>query len=226
MTCGQIEELLAAFALGALDVGEEASARAHLSICRRHDAELAEMAGVAATLALAVEEREPPLALRVRLIEAFEAEVSAQRRWPAPQAAILRPRRWFARPQFVYLAAAAVLVLAVVGLATWAAVLQLDGGQATIEAEFHGGGTGTLVYRHDDRTVELTLELPQPPAGRVYQAWGLFEQGPASLGIVPGTMVTEFNADLRDATAVAISIEPEGGSEQPTTEPLLVAELD
>jgi len=39
-------------------------------------------------------------------------------------------------------------------------------------------------------------------------------------------MVASFEADLADATAVAVSMEPPGGSEQPTTEPLLVAELD
>lgn len=67
--------------------------------------------------------------------------------------------------------------------------------------------------------------MREPPAGRAYQAWGIFEDGPLSLGVVWATGAIAFRADLTDASAVAITEEPAGGSPQPTSDPLVVAEL-
>ena len=220
MTCEEVDELLAAYSVAALSSEETEQVRAHLATCRRHDEALASLQAVAERLPLAAAEREPPPELRSRLLEAFD--VGAAR----PRAGL----RWAARPRagLAYLAAAAVLVLAVGGLATWNVILQSNGGgEATVSAELVSeSGRGRIVYLENSNIAVLDLDLPEPPAGRTYQAWGIYENGPVSLGLVPSQGVVAVSAELSDASAVAISEEPEGGSLQPTTEPLAVAELE
>ena len=230
MICDEANELLAAYSLSALPPEELAAVRRHLATCQRHDEALAELQAVAERLPLSAEEREPPPQLRARILEAFDAEAAA--RSPARPAAVragVAPGRRLMRerPAFAYLVAAALLV-AVVGVATWNVVLQVGGDEeSAVVASFVGeSGQGQLVYLQDDRIAFINLELPEPPAGRVYQAWGIYQGGAVSLGLLPSQGVAAFSADLSEASAVAVSEEPEGGSAQPTTEPLLVAELD
>jgi len=67
--------------------------------------------------------------------------------------------------------------------------------------------------------------MPPLSGGRVYQAWKLVDGTPHSLGVVSATGVTAVPAELGHASAIAISVEPPGGSTAPTTAPVLVAEL-
>ena len=64
----------------------------------------------------------------------------------------------------------------------------------------------------------VTEDLPEPPAGKVYQLW---LQTPSEdmvpAGLMPAggsTALLDGNAD--DAIGVGVSLEPAGGSEQPT----------
>jgi anti-sigma-K factor RskA len=217
MNCDAIDELLAAYALEALSPIEAQAVRAHLASCRRHDEALAAHRSVAGRLALAVEEREPPPALRARLLDAFDDERARRTAGPARLVALRR--------RFAPLAAAAVLVLAVAGLLTWNLILQLDGdGDRAVTVEFEGGA-GRLVYVPDAGVAVMELSLPEPPPARDYQAWGIIDGVPVSLGIVPHSGAVALEANLAGATAVAISEEPAGGSGEPTTEPFLVAPL-
>jgi anti-sigma-K factor RskA len=220
MSCDEIDELLAAYSLGALTAEETAGVDGHLAACRRHDAELAGLRAVVARLPLAADERDVPPGLRARLLASLDEPVPRQER------VLPFPRR-FAPAPAGFLAAAAVLVLAVIGLLAWNITLQTGrDGDGPMVAQLHGDvGRGSLVYFADEQLGVLRLELPPLPPDSVYQAWGIHESGPASLGLVPEDGSVAFEADLSDASAVAISVEPQGGSEQPTTEPLLIAEL-
>ena len=228
MNCEAIDEALGAYALDALSTDETLEVRAHLETCRRHDEALAGLRDVATRLPSAAAEREPPRALRGRLLDAFDAEVAAQdapRRIETARAGV----RWsLPRPSFVY-AAAAALVLAVAGLLSWNLALQFGGDgapQATVTIDFSGAaGSGRVVYVPEEHAGIMEVDLQEPPEGRTYQAWAVYEGGPVSLGTMPWQGVAAFQADLSDASAVAISEEPVGGSEQPTSDPLVVAEL-
>ena len=228
MSCEEANELLASYALSALESDEVAAVQQHLAGCRRHDEALADLQAVVERLPLAVEEREPPPELRARLLQAFDAEVATSQASRPPTARQSAPPRrlWALKPSFGYLAAAA-LALVVLGLSAWNVALQLSGdGDATMVTQFVGAaGGGQVLYLEDDRIVVLTIELPEPPVGRVYQAWGIYESGPVSLGLVPSQGVTAIRANLADASAIAISEEPTGGSLQPTTDPLVVAQF-
>ncbi len=228
MTCEEIDEALAAYVVSALDAQETIDVCGHLNTCRRHDGLLAMLLASVEALPLAVPERDPPASLRARILTAFDTEVAG--RQPAAPAAVTRlPRtpRWHRpRPALAWLAAAALL-LAVAGLATWNAVLLLGGEEEpTLVARFAGtSGSGQVVYLEDEHLALLSVDLPAPPAGHVYQAWGMQETGPVSIGFLPNHGAAVLDADLSGANAVAISVEPEGGSPQPTTEPVLVAKL-
>jgi anti-sigma-K factor RskA len=226
MNCEQLDELLAAYALSALDPDEAERARLHLTECRRHDEALAGLQAVAQRLPLIADEREPSPELRARLLVAFDVEAGNDA--PAvitPRSASARPVL-MARPRFAYLAAA-ILVLAVVGLLAWNLTLQLGGSShPTLSATLAGAaGKGELVYSRADQVGVLNLDLPALPPGRAYQVWKIEATGAVSLGLVSDNGVAGFRADLSQATAVAVTEEPAGGSEQPTAAPLLVAQL-
>jgi len=221
VNCDTIDEALAAFGIGALEEEDAAGVRDHLAGCRRHDATLAELEAVASRLTLAPEEREPPARLRARLLARFDAEAGRR-----SEGKVVRPAIWSGLPRPA-LAIAALLLIAI-GLATWNVVLQAGGdGDGAARFAFAGEtGSGELLHLADEGLIVLDLDLPPSPAGRVYQVWGVHETQAVSLGFVRDNAPTALVADLEGALAVAISVEPEGGSEQPTTDPLLVAEFD
>jgi anti-sigma-K factor RskA len=73
--------------------------------------------------------------------------------------------------------------------------------------------------------------LPTPPAGKVYQAWTLARGAKAvapSSTFSPdasGVAFVAVPADARNLVAVAISVEPAGGSKAPTTKPIALVTL-
>jgi anti-sigma-K factor RskA len=229
MNCEQVEELLAAFSIDALPPDEMAAVRDHLQGCRLHDEALAGLGEVAGLLPLAVEEREPPPALRSRLLDAFDADVAARRQQPVQISEARERRRWWqVSPAFAYGAAAALLIIAI-GLAAWNIALQAgddDGAQATVVAFEGGPGTGDVRYLPDEEIALIDVELPELEADQAYQAWMIDDETPASMGLIDADGVTAVEADLSDQDIVAITIEPAGGSSQPTTNPFLTASLE
>jgi anti-sigma-K factor RskA len=83
-----------------------------------------------------------------------------------------------------------------------------------------------VIYLPDDDVVVLDVNLPDAPPNSVYQAWQISDGQPVSLGLLEANQgATAFAANLGNATAVAISVEPPGGSQAPTTTPILVSEF-
>ncbi|CAM3958407.1 anti-sigma factor domain-containing protein [Deinococcus marmoris] len=78
------------------------------------------------------------------------------------------------------------------------------------------------VVRLRDGTAFLYLSAA-PPQGQVYQLWKIEGQTPVSLGVIDGQ--GQLVQDAPDGLTLAVSVEPPGGSEQPTTTPILVQQL-
>ena len=89
---------------------------------------------------------------------------------------------------------------------------------------------GTVVTRGPHLYLALAA-LPALPRGKVYETWTLARGAKAmapSVTFVPnqsGITLVPLPEDATDLTAVALSVEPEGGSRQPTTKPAFVQPL-
>lgn len=93
-----------------------------------------------------------------------------------------------------------------------------------------GGGPGVQFFWNakQGRAVAHVFGLPSAPAGRDYQIWALVDGKPVSLAVFDSdadghALVEDFTlpASTAGVSAVLISLEPTGGSPQPTTAPFL-----
>lgn len=127
LTCEEVRELTPLLALNALDVDEQDVVEDHLAGCIGCQHELAAYAEVAAQLALALPQIEPPAELKARVL----GQARRPRTIPAPPLAgngirrsfWQRPRMQQFRTTLTSLVAAAALVVAA-GSAYWALSLQ------------------------------------------------------------------------------------------------------
>jgi anti-sigma-K factor RskA len=75
-------------------------------------------------------------------------------------------------------------------------------------------------------------KLPEPPPGHVYQAWTLMQGAKTvapSITFVPnksGVAVVALPEPTKNLAALALSVEPNGGSRVPTTKPLFFLSLE
>ncbi|HEY7270148.1 MAG TPA: anti-sigma factor, partial [Dehalococcoidia bacterium] len=129
------------------------------------------------------------------------------------------------RPQVGY-ALAAGLAVAVIGLAAWNLALSSNSDSVTVTTTQQGSMTLKVSYFHDQQVAVMDVTMPALPANQTYQAWMIDASGkPVSMGLMSNQGSFAFHTDLSDAKAIAISVEPQGGSPQPTTTPVLVQEL-
>ena len=71
--------------------------------------------------------------------------------------------------------------------------------------------------------------MAAPPAGKVFELWLQDEAGtmlPAGLMSTAGDNKVLLEGDAAKATGVGITVEPEGGSPEPTTEPIALFDLE
>jgi anti-sigma-K factor RskA len=251
MNCAQAEELLGAYALDALPPEEAREFRAHIATCREHADKAAGLRNGALALAESVEPVAAPLALRARILDAAarEPQVSAAAgagTVPASFSDGVRRRDerramrtpWFA-PNAWTAIAAAVAALAI-GLGAWA----LSSNNADDDAQrfasaapsisdlkdTSGARIGTVVYFKDEHKAAVVMDdLPDPGAGKTYQLWAIEGGAPVSIGVMDegasGRQVRVVNIDAEKSEALAITIEPAGGSDQPTSQPIYSVEI-
>ncbi|PZG22018.1 hypothetical protein C1J01_05285 [Nonomuraea aridisoli] len=100
----------------------------------------------------------------------------------------------------------------------------------TVRRPVTSGGTGTVVIsRARGRMVFASSDLPELPAGRTYELWFMGPDGPRPAGLLGGSAEETTTSVLLTARPgdghVALTVEPAGGSDSPTTPPLLLAAL-
>jgi anti-sigma-K factor RskA len=222
---------LAAYSLGSLEAEENDAMEGHLQDCQRCRDELRWLQPAIDLLPESVPQIEPPPGLRARLmaeVRSDAAEVPAPaergRERSAPRLSFAGIRRFFLRPA-VALTCVALLGAAVAGYG-------LGGGgeesRTTTTVAKSGGVQATLERSGDSGTLELA-GLRQAPPGRVYQAW--VQKGnriePSSLFDVrrDGSADTAMPHQLDGADMVMVSLEPQGGSRQPTSAPIITVSL-
>jgi anti-sigma-K factor RskA len=227
MICEEVEELAGAYALGALPPDDMRDVEEHVLTCSKHP-EIAELSAVASSLALASPEAEPPPALRARIMDVVREEGR-----PAPAAA---PRLSILdRLRRLKLELAAPYALAgALAIALLVVVLTNDGGSSE-----PGASVITLTGEGEARAVVHVLEdgiITVEAAGlqslsddQTYQVWAITDDGPSSLGLLgtapDGEALGAMRSDLGGVESLAVTIEPAGGSAQPTSAPVLEAEV-
>jgi anti-sigma-K factor RskA len=254
MSSPDAHTLTGAYALDALDEVERRQFQAHLARCPDCAREVDELRATAARLGVAAAEQ-PPESLRLRVMAQVastrQEPLPATRAAPSRARHATGHAGWPLRltAAAAALAAAAAVVLGVVSVRT---AQQRDGVQAQLaqmQADYapvaqlasapdarggsgagvHGGTAFVLASHQLNRAVLLVSGLPAPPAGGTYQAWLIGEGHSRSVGLVPPTTPAragplEFGG-LAGAAKVGLTIEPAGGSPQPTTTPVVLFDL-
>jgi anti-sigma-K factor RskA len=163
------------------------------------------------------------------------APVSAAPPASGPAARAARPR-WFLRPVVLAAAAAVAAVLFVGGLGFDRILTpepqgnpQLTAliGAADVQsqrAQVAGGGTATVYSSAHLAESAIVLDgVAQPSDGRVLQVWRLSGGTATSIGLYrassAGYLLTQHA--LAPLDRLAVTVEPAGGSKQPTTRPLV-----
>lgn len=224
------QELLGAYALGALPADERATLDEHLASCPACRQELRSLLAAARTLALSVDERAPSPSLRERirsaaLEERERAAPIAGRELPprASRIAMLRERR-----QLIPWLAAAVFLLFSVAMLVWNLQLRQEIESIALQPAAAPQAHGQVVYLRDWNIMLITVEdLPPLQPGQVYQVWLIEGDRPLSAGVFDqpdGRFAVA--ADITDYSAIAITIEQGPlGNPAPTSEPIVIAEL-
>ncbi|MBV9232842.1 MAG: anti-sigma factor [Candidatus Eremiobacteraeota bacterium] len=95
----------------------------------------------------------------------------------------------------------------------------------THDRRYEIGNGEVIAYR--GRLYLAMHALPQPPRGRIYQAWTLAKASnrrnaaPVFLPDARGVAFVLLPVDARTTTEVSVTLEPEGGSREPTSKPLM-----
>jgi anti-sigma-K factor RskA len=98
-----------------------------------------------------------------------------------------------------------------------------DPSAVLVHGDVAGGGTATAVLTDDDALFSAT-GLPALADGKVYQLWVVNGDEAASAGVLSadGGSVRRLADDFSSGDALAMTVEPAGGSAQPTTTPVVV----
>ncbi|MEV1010805.1 anti-sigma factor [Streptomyces sp. NPDC049881] len=242
----ELHTLGGAYALDAVLPAERERFEGHLERCPACAAEVAELLETAARLGTAVAEPPPP-AMREAVLRRIgsvrqEPPPGGDRTADTPVRRAVRPRRTLALAL-----AACVTAAALGGTAVWqwqaardaraqaerveARAAELSRVMSAPDARvatgaLPGGGSATVVVSASaDRAAFAVSGLAAPPPGQVYQLW--FDDGgrmrPAGLldPAAEGETVLMDGA-VGGASGMGVTLEPDGGSPQPTGDPLAV----
>jgi anti-sigma factor RsiW len=217
----RFEEDLAAYVVGNLEGADRIALEAHLDQCERCRSDLEWLRPAAGALAASVPQLDPPRRLRRRILAAARSEQPAHRRWAVPAGV---PRLAPLAGAFAAIAVAVVIAVSLLGDDT-------GPGSSTVAAQpaaaLPAGAEGTLVVRDGMATLEVA-RMPRLASSQVYEAW-LQRDGeiePSSTFIVDRNGAGAATIPGVDgASRVMVTREPRGGSDSPTTAPLLQATL-
>jgi anti-sigma-K factor RskA len=217
MSCDRVDELAAAYALGAVDADEERAIGDHLASCPMPHAEAREAIAAATALPASLEPVVPSQTLRSRVMSTIAStpqehvlgtdepsapavldEHGARRRDGAvgPMAA-KAPRPWW-RLDLLPAGLAAAGVAAVIGLGAWNVSLsqQLAQREATLRAvaaadaafPVTGAAGSGWILETDTGAVFLADALADLPADRIYELWLIEADGRAvAVGMIDDT---------------------------------------
>lgn len=230
-------DLLDALALGILEPEETARANDHLAGCLICRNELAAQEHVSAQLAYAAPPGIPPSYVKEQLMERIQVTKSKPRsQAPAPS----RSRLERLLPAWGLASLILIIALAALNLLLWQRFNSIDffvssGGLKAVPLSPSGAAlnaTGFVLVSADGQDGALVVDgLPPLAENQQYQLW-LMRNGEKISGAVFSTDEHSYGGtriraprSLLDYSAAEITIEPEGGSPQPTSPQVLAGSL-
>jgi anti-sigma-K factor RskA len=239
--------LSGAYALDAVTAEEALLVEAAMRESEDLHGEVVGLSDTAVALGMALPAQTPPPALRARLLDAIETtpQLAAEPetdpdadRAPTTMPVgdhVVRRRRRRLRPMAWLAVGAAAVVLFGGGFFVQRTLLEPQSrytaivAAADVQNESHrvaGGGIATVSWSKSEHGTAVVLSGVSAPSGKVLQLWtmrggtitsaGLYENG-EKYALLAGTpSAGEF---------LAVSVEPEGGSAQPTTTPIVAVKL-
>jgi anti-sigma-K factor RskA len=234
-----IHALSGAYALDSIDDLERVAFERHLRDCPSCAEEVRELRATAARLADDVAVT-PPAGLRANVLAAVAQTPQVRTARPAREqtSAVTRWRRWAAA------SVAAAVVAVGIGVGTWTiAQGRIHAAERQVAAQHRraadiervlsapdarllrtaarDGGTVTLIVSPgQDAAVASLRGMPRLPAGKTYQLWKINGDVATSAGTIPADAVVPIK-ELSSAKAFGVSIEPAGGSTQPTKDQII-----
>ena len=241
-----LHSLAGPYALDALEAGSERDRfTRHLSRCQSCAAEVKGFREVATAMAFAAA-AEPPAELRGRVL----AAAARTRQLPPEVSTHARRRRSRTRVPWVpwlsgVVATASIVVAVLFGFAqahtrdelnqvkaeNQAISLLLSAPEAKLLTHtVTNGGVATVVLAADRHELAVvTTGLPALPPGKVYQLWLIGKPKTVSAGLLPAAKNGQTPAVLATGVVkgdtLGLTVEPAGGSAQPTTTPILALPL-
>jgi anti-sigma-K factor RskA len=230
----RLEDDLAAYALGALTTDEAADLERHVTGCRACIARLLWLQPAVDVLPASVEQRTPSERLRENLMEVVRGEAAAQAQ--AERATEHRPSWWeslrgFAMRPATAMAVAIVLVAGIgVGyLVRGNDVVEPESTLVKAQALDSGVPVSATLERVGDSATLHVTQMPELSSDDVYEVWvqraNVMEPRSTFVLNSDGSAEAAVPGPLNGADAVLVTREPRGGSQQPTTKPLLSAPL-
>jgi anti-sigma-K factor RskA len=239
------------YVLDALDSDAERDRfERHLGRCHSCAGEVRGLRAVTARLAMAAALRPPP-ALHGQVLAAVAQtrQLPPAGTGPRPRPGLWRGRlgqrpgwlpRLAAAVAAAAVAAAAVLAIVLAGTAhrlglaqaqnrAIAAVLAAPDAQVLIQPTSAGGTATVIVSPSQRELIVTTAGLARLPASKVYQAWLINPHRTRPAGLLPapraGRTQPLLATGLLPGDELGLTIEPAGGTTQPTTTPILVIPL-
>ncbi|MFG2292364.1 anti-sigma factor [Streptomyces sp. NPDC048603] len=241
-----VHVLAAAYALDALDPGEREAFAAHLAVCEACRQDAADFRATAARLATAAAQA-PPASMKQRTMDAVDGVRQLPPLLPEGASPVAFRDRLRRKAGPLALAASVAAAASFAGLAAWQNQEQQQLEQRARQSEQRldevssvlaapdartvhgraGNGAFTTVVASDrqNRAVFTAAGLPAPSPGTTYQLWLDHDGTMRPAGFIGQDGSVLLHGDPADASAVGLSVEPAGGSPQPTTAPLLLLAL-
>ncbi|UQT61805.1 anti-sigma factor [Streptomyces durmitorensis] len=240
------------YALDALDPRELRRFERHLTRCAPCRTEAREMGEGAVRLAGAAAAPAPP-ALRERVLAAVRTtEQEPPPRAPVTPSAPPRARALLVPSgvpvgAFTSLAALALVLALAASVILAVQLVRSDGridreradareiahvlaapdARASAERDAWGRGINVVASESRRRAVVTVTGLGAPPRGRVHQLWVMRPaSAPRSLGLLDGETPVIAAGLSASGASLAVTIEPDGGSERPTSAPLVQLALE
>jgi anti-sigma-K factor RskA len=231
----ETHELIAGYALDALDDADRARAEALLATSQEARDELSSYSDIATAMATAVAGPAPAPELRERVLGAVRAE---------PQNVVSLDERRRRKTTPILGAVAAVAAVVAIAFGAWAASTSsdLDAARAALEREREvaavladptarsvalEAGEGRLVIADDGRAVLVLDEFEQAPEGMTYEVWVAAEGPPARAGLFEGGGARDLvpvEEPVSDGSRVLVTVEESGGVDAPTSDPIVASQ--